>query len=105
MTLLELPGLLKSSEASGIGIDEMLSLAVILISLILLIVSLLSFRKTGLPRLLLVSGAFGLFAVKTLFEHYGVWVLSWTAQTEEAASLGLDLVILVLFFLALSARK
>lgn len=55
--------------------------------------------------MLLISGAFGLFAVKSLFEHFGVWVLSWSAQTEEAASLGLDLVILLLFFLALYTRR
>lgn len=74
-------------------------------SLILLIISIVSFRKTGLQRMLLISGAFGLFAVKSLFEHFGVWVLSWSAQTEEAASLGLDLVILLLFFLALYTRR
>ena len=55
--------------------------------------------------MLLISGAFGLFAVKSLFEHFGVWVLSWSAQTEEGASLGLDLVILLLFFLALYTRR
>ena len=101
----ELPVPLNLSLPSGIQIDEMLSVTVILVSVILLIVSMVSFRKTGLQRMLLISGAFGLFAVKSLFEHFGVWVLSWSAQTEEAASLGLDLVILLLFFLALYTRR
>ena len=96
---------LKSSLPSGIQIDQFLSVTVVLVSLILLIISIVSFRKTGLQRMLLISGAFGLFAVKSLFEHFGVWVLSWSAQTEEGASLGLDLVILLLFFLALYTRR
>ncbi|MDG6906327.1 MAG: hypothetical protein JRN20_11145 [Nitrososphaerota archaeon] len=105
MILPELSGLLQSSEVARIGVEEILSVTVILISLILLIVSLLTYKKTGLLRMVLVSAAFGLFAVKTLFGHFGVWILSWTAQTEEVASLSFDLVIVLLFFFALSSRR
>jgi hypothetical protein len=103
--LSELAVLPTSSRVSGIGIEEILSLVVILLAVVLLVVSLLSYRKTGLMRMLLVSAAFGLFGVRTLFLHFGVFIFNWTAQTVELLSLLMDLVILVLFFLALSSRK
>lgn len=92
-------------SSSPFSLDEVLSVFVLLICIALLSVSLVSYRKTGLSRMLLISGAFGIFALKILFEHFGVWILNWTAQTEEVASLGMDLVILTLFFLALMVKR
>ena len=90
---------------SPFSLDQVLSVFVLLICIALLGVSLVSYRKTGLSRMLLMSGAFGFFALKILFEHFGVWILNWTAQTEEVASLGMDLVILTFFFLAIMVKR
>ena len=92
-------------SSSPFSLDQVLSVFVLLICIALLGVSVVSYRKTGLFRMLLISGAFGFFGLKILFEHFGVWVLNWTAQTEELASLGMDLVILTLFFLGLMVKK
>ena len=100
-----LAGLFVSVDISDFGIDEILSLTVGLFAIVLLIISFLSYRKTGLLRMLLISAAFGLFAAKTLLHHLGIFVLNWTAQTEDLVFTALDLVILVLFFLALTAGK
>lgn len=91
--------------STSFSMDQVLSTLVVVISIVLLGISVVSYKKTGLSRMLLMSGAFGFFALKILFEHFGVWILNWTAQTEEVASLGMDLVILLLFFLALMVRR
>ena len=92
-------------SGSPISLDQILSAFVLLICIVLLGISLVSYRKTKLSRMLLISGAFGFFALKILFQHFGVWILNWTAQTEELASLGMDLVIVVFFFLALMVKR
>lgn len=92
-------------SGSPFSLDQVLSAFVLLLCIVLLGVSLVSYRKTKLSRMLLISGAFGSFALKILFEHFGVWILNWTAQTEEVASLGMDLVIVIFFFLALMVKS
>ncbi|MHB8702514.1 MAG: hypothetical protein ACYC7D_16040 [Nitrososphaerales archaeon] len=94
-----------SLSIPNFGIDELLDLAVGLFALVLLIVSLLSYRKTGLRRMLLISAAFGLFAVKTLLHHIGLLFLGWSAQTENLVFSVIDLMILATFFLALMVTK
>lgn len=89
----------------NLGMDEVLSLAVGLFALILLAISLASYHKTGLRRMLLISGTFGLFAAKTLFHHVGIIFLNWGAQTEDIVFTAMDLLILILFFLAITTRK
>ena len=92
-------------SSSPISLDQILSAFVLVICIVLLGISLVSYRKTKLSRMLMISGAFGFFALKILFEHFGVWILNWTAQTEEVASLGMDLVIVIFFFLALMVKS
>ncbi|MDG6997478.1 MAG: hypothetical protein JRN52_16310 [Nitrososphaerota archaeon] len=80
---------------------ELLDLGVGLFASLLLIVSLLSYRRTRLTRLLLVSAAFGLFVTKTLLHHIGMLVLNWSARTENVVFSLIDLLILATFFFAL----
>jgi hypothetical protein len=86
-------------------LTEVLSLAVGAFALLLLAITLSAYRKTNLLRLLLVSSAFGLFAVKTLVRHLDLFVFNWGPQTTDFLLTALDFVILVLFFLSLSVKK
>lgn len=89
----------------NLGMDEILNLAVGLFAVILLIISLASYHRTGLRRMLLVSGTFALFAGKTLFHHVGIILFNWGAQTEDIVFTAMDLLILILFFLAITSNK
>lgn len=105
--MLPIPELVSHYLAFGVnfGMDEVLNLAVGLFALILLAISLGSYRKTGLRRMLLISGTFALFAAKTLFHHVGIILLNWGAQTEDIVFTAMDLLILILFFLAITSNK
>ena len=89
----------------GAELDEILSLAVGGCAVILLIITLLAYRKTNLTRLLLVSVAFGLFAVKTVVRHLDILVFNWGAQTTDLLYTAIDFVILILFFLAVTVKR
>ena len=105
--MIPIPELISHYLAFGVnlGMDEILSLAVGVFALVLLAVSFGSYLKTGLRRMLLVSGTFALFAANTLFHHVGVLFLNWGAQTEDIVFTAMDLLILILFFLAITAKR
>ena len=86
-------------------LDEILSLAVGVFALVLLAVTLAAYKKTNQTRLLLVSAAFGLFAVKTILRHLDILIFNWGTGTMDLLFTALDFMILVLFFLALSIKK
>lgn len=86
-------------------LDEILSLAVGVFALVLLAVTLAAYKKTNLTRLLLVSSAFGLFAVKTILRHLDILIFNWGTGTMDLLFTALDFMILVLFFLALTIKK
>ena len=81
--------------------QEILSLVVGFIAIILVVLSLVSYRRTKLRMLLLVSIAFALFAAKTLINHLNTFVLKLGAGFENTLFSMLDLLILFLFFTAL----
>ncbi len=89
----------------GFDLEELVSLAVGVFATILLVISLMSYRKTRLRKLLLVSAAFGLFATKTFLHHLNIFVFNWGVQTEDLVFNILDAVILVLFFLAITIKN
>ncbi len=66
----------------------------------LFIIALLSFRRTGHRKLLLITTAFGLFFAKGLLIALGFFFEPLPAVTGVSAIL-LDLVILLLFYLAI----
>ena len=86
-------------------LDELLSLGVGLFSLALLAVTLIAYRKNRQRRLLFVSGAFGLFAAKTLVRHLDVLIFNWGSTTTEFLYSLVDFAILLLFFLAISIKN
>ena len=92
-------------SSSTYSLDELLDLGVGLFASLLVIVSLLSYRKTRLTRMLLVSAAFGLFVMKSILHHIGMLVLSWSARTENLVFSLIDLLILATFFVALTVSN
>jgi len=85
-------------------VDETLSLAVGLVSLVLMALTLVAYRRTNLKRLIPVSAAFGLFALKTFVRHVGLFVLNWGFETADLVLTILDFMILVMFFLSVAIR-
>lgn len=79
---------------------ELLNLAIGVFALVLLALSLSAYRKTHLRRLIIVSAAFGLFAVEVLMNQLDVSVFTVSYNVERVVSALLDFLILLLFFFA-----
>jgi hypothetical protein len=88
----------------GFETQEALDIAIAVFALVLLALSLSAYRKTRLRRLLLVSGAFGLFAVEVLIRQLDDFVFDVGFQTEQIVVAVMEFVILLLFFLAIVVR-
>ena len=84
---------------------ELLNLAVAVFALILLVLSLIAYQKTGMRRMLLVSIAFALFAVKVLIQNADLLMFALGFRADQIISSGLDFAILFLFFLAIVVRS
>lgn len=81
-----------------------LDLAIAVFALILLGLSLSAYRKTRLRRLLLVSVAFGLFAVEVLVRQLDDFVFNVGSQTAQIVVAVMEFAILLLFFVAIVMR-
>ncbi|MCK5548499.1 MAG: hypothetical protein KAI64_05765 [Thermoplasmata archaeon] len=74
-------------------------------SLILLIVSVVSYRRMKSARLLLVSAAFLIFFLKGLFLFAALVVLQSVAESAElAVMLVLDMIVLLFLYFAIAKR-
>ena len=91
---------LQVGSEQGFEAEELLNVAIAVFALVLLGLSLSAYRKTRLGRLLVVSAAFGLFAVAVLVNQLDFFVLSLSESAERVISALLDFFILLLFFLA-----
>jgi len=80
--------------------EELLNFAIGAFSLVLLALSLSAYRRTHLNRLLLVSAAFGLFAVEVVVTQLDFFVVPLSENAEGVITALLDFVILLLFFFA-----
>jgi len=80
--------------------EEVLNFAIGAFSLVLLALSLSAYRRTHLNRLLLVSAAFGLFAVEVVVTQLDFFVVPLSENAEGVITALLDFVILLLFFFA-----
>ena len=96
----QLAGALQLGPEQGFGAEELLNAAIAVFALVLLGLSLSAYRKTRLSRLLLVSAAFGLFAVAVGVNQLDFFVLALSEGTERVVTALLDFFILLLFFLA-----
>ncbi len=82
-------------------LEEVFSLAVGFFALFLFAISLRAYKRTHLKKLLLVSAAFGLFAVKTFLYHLDLLIPNVDSQSIDFLLTIIDFFILLLFFLAL----
>jgi len=88
----------------GFATQETLEVAIAIFALVLLALSLSAYRRTRLRRLLIVSGAFGLFAVEVLVRQLDDFVFNVGFQTEQIVVAAMEFVILLLFFAAIVVR-
>jgi hypothetical protein len=100
--LLAAPPLLDLGE--GFEVEEVLELAVAALAVVLLALSVSAYRKTRLSRLLIVSAAFGLFAVDVLVRQLDFFVFAVGLETDEIITTLMEFAILVLFFLAVTRK-
>jgi hypothetical protein len=97
--------LLAGQDNNLVQLGQVFSLGEGAFALVLFAISLLSYRKVRLTRLLLVSGAFALFALKSVVEHFDILFPQVYAETSlDFFVIFLDFVILLLIFLALAKR-
>jgi hypothetical protein len=88
----------------GFETQEGIDLAIAIFALILLALSLSAYRKTRLKRLLIVSVAFGLFAVEVGITQLDDFVFAVGYQTDLLIVAMMEFVILLLFFVAIVVR-
>jgi hypothetical protein len=88
----------------GFQTQEVLDSAIAVFALVLLALSLSAYRKTRMRRLLLVSVAFGLFAVEVGIRQLDAFVFALGFQSEQMIVGAMEFVILLLFFLAIVVR-
>jgi hypothetical protein len=90
---------------SGFESEEFLNAAVGVFALLLLALTLSTYRKTRLRRLLIVSAAFGLFAVNVVIQQLDAFVFAVGYQTDQIITTALEFLILLLFFAAIVVKK
>ena len=88
----------------GFETQEVLDSAIAIFAMVLLALTLSAYRKTKLRRLILVSAAFGLFAVEVAIRQVDDFVLGLSDQTTMILVAGMEFVVLLLFFLAVVVR-
>jgi hypothetical protein len=94
--------LVQQGNVEQSDLAELFSLGTGVFALILLSISLISYRKVRLTRFLFVSAAFAVFAIKILVEHADLLFPGLdTGSTVSTFLVFLDFVILLLIFLSL----
>src|SRR5271156_2756470 len=99
-------GTIQSQLISPLDIDdgfetqEVIDLAIAVFALVLLALSLSAYKKTRLKRLLIVSVAFGLFAVEVGIGQLDDFVFAVGYQTDLLIVAAMEFIILLLFFVA-----
>lgn len=86
-------------------IEQIIRIAIVAFSLILLGLSISAYRKTAFKGILYAAVAFGLFAVQMLFEYLEDAANVFSAPANGIIFLGITLVSLMFFFLAVVKRK
>jgi hypothetical protein len=85
--------------------EEFLDFMTAVFALALFALSISAYRKTHLSSLLIVSAAFGLFAVEVGIRQIDAFVLAVGLQTEQVITSMMMFVILLLFFIAVVVKK
>lgn len=92
-------------QIDNIEISGIVDLAIMVFSLLLLSLSLIAFKNTGLKKILYAAGAFGLFAISLFLEYT-------EESTDFLGGIDIDFVgsaitlgILILLFIAIVKRR
>lgn len=92
-------------QIGNIEISGIVDLAIMVFSLLLLSLSLIAFKNTGLKKILYAAGAFGLFAV-SLFLEYAEESTDFLGRVDiDFVGSAITLGILILLFIAIVKRR
>jgi|SRR5215212_6859952 len=91
-------------ETAGITL-HLISLLTGLFSILLLLLSISAYRKTGLKNILYAAGAFGLFAIRLFIESFDEIHNILDDKQINLLNSVITLAILILFFLAIVRRN
>ena len=92
-------------QFDNFDISSVLDLGIMVFSLLLLGLSILAFKNTGLKKILYAAGAFGLFAV-SLFLEYAEESIKFLGDFDmDILGSAITLGILILFFVAIVKRR
>ncbi|MDE1826640.1 MAG: hypothetical protein KGH99_04515 [Thaumarchaeota archaeon] len=86
-------------------LPESLDLATGIFAAVLLVMSLLAYKRTNLKRLVFVSAAFGLYAIRAILPRLEILAPSVEATTIEVILSSIGFVILALFFVAIVKKR
>lgn len=86
-------------------LPESLDFATGIFAAVLLVISLLAYKRTNLTRLIFVSAAFGLYAFRAILPRLEIILPSVETATIDTILSLLGFVILALFFVAIVKKK
>jgi hypothetical protein len=84
---------------------ESLDFATGIFAVILLVISLVVYRRTHLTRIIFVSAAFGLYAFRAMLPRLDIFLPSIESNTIEILLSATGFIILALFFVAIVKKK
>ena len=86
-------------------IPESLDFATGIFAAVLLVISLLAYRRTNLTRLVFVSAAFGLYAFRAILPRLEIFLPSMETNLVDIMLSSMGFIILALFFVAIVKKK
>jgi hypothetical protein len=86
-------------------LPESLDFATGIFAAVLLVISLLAYKRTNLTRLLFVSAAFGLYAFRAILPRLEIVLPSVQATTVDTILSSIGFAILALFFIAIVKKR
>ena len=90
----------------NIEVTNIIDLAITIFSILLLSLSLLAFKNTGLKKILYAAAAFGLFAFNLFLEYAQDTISSYFGDVPfDIIGSVITLAILILFFVAIVKRR
>jgi len=92
-------------EIESFGVQNVLELGIIAISLGLFGLTVKAYRTTGLKKLAYAATAFALFSIQLFFEYTEEAFDFFTDEQTDIISTSTTLAILALFFIALVKKK
>jgi len=97
----------KVVEVGGEAPDlpESIDFATGIFAAVLLVMSLIAYRRTNLTRLVFVSAAFGLYAIRAILPRMEIYLPAIGATTVDILLSSIGFVILALFFVAIVRKK